>query len=101
MMRVGVVHAVATREVDDTVATHVLEERLAASIGMPREAALEEDSLAQPGLSDLERIELGGLEHAVDRNRTGEDQVSASRLDAWDLRALGSGQRGEPLDQIS
>ena len=97
MLGVRDVDVVLRGHVQHARAPHVLEQRrLVASA----EQALEEHALAQPRLGRLEAVEAAGPQHALHDDRAGEDQVGARRLDARDARALGGGQRREPLDEL-
>ncbi len=61
----------------------------------------QEHALAQAGLGDLDAVEGAELEHGLDHERGGEDDVAAARLDPGHLAALGDREAGERADELA
>ena len=82
-------------------APHVGEQRLRVRDRRPdRQQALEEHALAQPRLGRLQGVEAARAAAPPDDHRARQDQVGARGLDARHARALGRGQRRQPLHEL-
>ncbi len=76
---------------------HVRQQRLASG----EQRGGEEHPLAQPGLGHLEPVEAAALEHRLERQCGGEDDVAAAGLDARHPPPLARRQAGELVDQLA
>ncbi len=97
MLDVGQVRLVERGQVAHAVAADVLKQRLASG----EQGGGEEDPLPQSGLGDLEPAEAAPVEHRLERQRGGEDDVAAAGLDAGKPPPLAHRQTGELLDQLA